>query len=56
MDKKLREMIASGTGMEEIKTYAIQEQGMRTLKESGVKLVADGVTSMEELVKVAYYE
>lgn len=56
VDKKLREMIASGTGMEEIKTYAIQEQGMRTLKESGVKLVADGVTSMEELVKVAYYE
>lgn len=56
VDKKLREMIASETGMEEIKTYATQEQGMRTLKESGVKLVVDGVTSMEELVKVAYYE
>lgn len=56
VDKTLREMIASGAGMEKIKTYAIKEQGMRTLKESGAELVADGVTSMEELVKVAYYE
>lgn len=56
VDKTLREMIATEAGMEEIKTYAIQKQGMRTLKESGVELVADGVTSMEELVKVAYYE
>lgn len=56
VDKRLRGMISDGAGMDEIKAYAIQEQGMRTLKESGVKLVEDGITSLEELVKVAYYE
>lgn len=56
IDKKLREMIATGTGLEEIKEYALKEQGMRTLKESAARLVQLGVTTMDELFKVAYYE
>lgn len=56
VDRNLREMITTGVGMDEIKRYAAQEQGMKTLKENGVKLLEDGITSMEELVKVAYYE
>lgn len=56
IDKNLREMIASGTGMEQMKEYALREQGMMTLKESGAQLVAEGITTMDELFKVAYYE
>lgn len=56
IDKTLREMIAAGAGMEKIKEYALNEQGMKTLKESGARLVEEGITSMEELFKVAYYE
>lgn len=56
IDKKLREMIAAETGMEQMKEYALKEQGMMTLKESGAQLVAEGVTTMDELFKVAYYE
>ncbi len=56
IDKQLREMIASGTGMEQMKEYALKEQGMMTLKERGAQLVAEGITTMDELFKVAYYE
>lgn len=56
VDKKLREMIGARAGLEEIKSYALKEQGMQTLRDSGARLVAEGVTSMEELMKVAYYE
>lgn len=56
VDKELREMIASRTDMQEIKAYAVNKLGMKTLRESGSELVANGVTSMEELYKVAYYE
>ncbi len=56
IDKKLREMIASGAGMEQMKEYALKEQGMMTLKERGAQLVTEGITSMDELFKVAYYE
>lgn len=56
IDKKLREMIAAGVGMEQMKEYALKEQGMATLKENGAKLVEQGVTTMDELFQVAYYE
>lgn len=56
IDKKLREMIAAGANTEELKEYALKVQGMNTLKQRGIQLVIDGVTSLEELFKVAYYE
>ncbi|MDD3253177.1 MAG: ATPase, T2SS/T4P/T4SS family [Lachnospiraceae bacterium] len=56
IDKELREMIAKGADMEEIKTYAHERQNMVSLKDGGARLVAEGVTSLEELFKVAYYE
>lgn len=56
VDKKVREMIADGVTLDKIKDYSIKEQDMRTLHDSGAKLVAEGVTSLEELFKVAYYE
>ena len=48
-------MISSHATVEEVKDYALEHQGMKTLKECGVDLVEAGVTTMEELMKVAYY-
>ena len=42
--------------MEEISAYALKTQGMKTLKTSALELVETGVTTIEELMKVAYYE
>ena len=56
IDRELRKMITAGASVEEIKDYAIQKQGMRTLKDCGTELVAQGISTVEELKKVAYYE
>lgn len=56
VDKSVREMITKGASVEEIKQYAINYQGMSTLKQSALKLVEDGTTTVEELLRVSYYE
>lgn len=56
IDKRIREMISRKATTEEIKQYAITHQGMRTLKECAAALVKEKVTTMEELMKVAYYD
>ena len=56
IDKHVREMITKGASVEEIKEYAIHNQGMSTLKKSALALVEDGTTTVDELIKVAYYE
>mgnify|MGYP002855236852 CR=1 FL=1 len=45
-----------GITAEEIKEYARQNLGMLTLKESCMELIEQGLTTVEELVKVAYYD
>lgn len=55
IDRNIREMISNGATMEEITRYAVAYQGMVPLKESGIALLKQGVTTMEELVKIAYY-
>ena len=54
--KEVRSMISSGATVEEIKQYGITHLGMDTLKASALELVEQGVTTVQELVKVAYYE
>ena len=54
VDTTLRRMISSHASMEEIEDYARENQRMRTLKENGVRLVAEGITTIEELMKIAY--
>lgn len=56
VDKKVREMITNGASVEEIKEYAIKEQGMSTLKQSALALVEEGTTTVNELLRVSYYE
>jgi type IV pilus assembly protein PilB len=56
VDKPVRAMITRNAAVEEIKDYAIREQGMSTLKQSALELVKEGVTTVDELLKVAYYD
>ncbi|MCR4691589.1 MAG: Flp pilus assembly complex ATPase component TadA [Lachnospiraceae bacterium] len=56
VDKPIREMIAKGATTEELKEYAITYQGMKTLRQSCIELVEQGVTTMEEFRRVAYFD
>ena len=56
VDKKVRSMITGGSSVEDIKQYAIDNLGMRTLKSSGIELVEQGITTVDELIKVSYYD
>lgn len=54
VDAAMRKMITKNVTTDELKEYARQGQGMVTLRDSAARLVADGVTTMEEFLKVAY--
>lgn len=56
VDKAMRTMISEGRTAEEIQEYAVREQGMETLRQSAVRLVREGITTMDELWKVTYYD
>ena len=56
IDKPVRKLITDNASSEEIKEYARKELGMLTLKESCMELIEEGLTTVEELVKVAYYD
>ena len=54
IDSTLRRMISNHAAMDEIVEYAREHQGMRTLKENGIRLVREGISTPEELMKIAY--
>ncbi|MCR4793268.1 MAG: GspE/PulE family protein [Lachnospiraceae bacterium] len=56
VDRSIRKLISDGAGADEIKKYAVEQQGMKTLKQAGLDLVEKGITTMEELEKIAYNE
>lgn len=56
VDKEMRKLITGCASVEDMKQYAIKNQGMKTLKQSALQYLKDGITSVEEVVKVAYYE
>ena len=41
--------------MLDITRYVVEEQGMKTLRQSGIRLVEQGITTVEELRKVTYF-
>lgn len=49
----IREMIISHASSQQIKQKAIAEQGMRTLRQDGLRKVFSGVTTFEEVIRVA---
>ena len=54
IDNEIRRMITNHSSVEEITAYAKEHQHMRTLKESGLNLVKEGLTTPEELLKISY--
>ena len=55
LTSKLREMILAGQSGELIRKEAIK-QGMRVMKEDGINKVKEGITTIEEVMRVAYSE
>lgn len=55
VDANIRKLITERASADEIKAYAMQEQGMVLLQDAAAQKVREGVTTMEELMKVAYY-
>jgi len=45
-------MIADKVPMDDITAYAVNVQGMTTLKNSALQLVEEGVTTVEEMLKI----
>ena len=54
VDNEIRRMIIRKASVEEIIQYGKEKKKMRTLKESGLELIRQGVTTPEELMKVSY--
>lgn len=52
IDEKMRKAIASNVQTDEIRRIAI-DQGMSTLRQSGIKKVLDGITTIEEVLEVS---
>lgn len=53
IDQNIRRMIINHASTEEIAAYAKQTQNMRTLRESGLILVKQGITTPEEVLKIS---
>ncbi len=55
IDDKIREMIIENASVDAIRDYAVS-QGMKTLRDDGMEKYKNGVTSMEEIVRVTTEE
>ncbi|MDD4692275.1 GspE/PulE family protein [Eubacterium aggregans] len=55
IDRELRNMISRNVPAEEIYAYVEKNDKIHYLRQSLVRLVLSGVTTMEELLKVTYY-
>ncbi|MCU0666769.1 MAG: GspE/PulE family protein [Candidatus Omnitrophica bacterium] len=56
IDDKIREMITKKRSIDEIKDYCIKNCGMLTLRDDAFIKVRDGVTSLEEAVRITTEE
>ena len=50
MTDEIRDMISNNANVDEIRNYA-RTQGMTTLREAGLKLIFDGLTTIDEVVR-----
>jgi len=55
IDSKIRNLITANAGLEEIYTYVRENNLMKSLQESLLKLVYERKTSLEELLKLTYF-
>ena len=56
IDREVRRLITEGAPVEEIKEYAVRNQGIRTIKQAALHYLENGITTVEEVMKVAYSE
>lgn len=52
--KKHSALIEKRATADELRDFSVREEGMTTLRQNAAKLVLDGVTSVEELLRVTY--
>jgi type IV pilus assembly protein PilB len=50
---EIKELVLEGASADEIKRTAVK-LGMRTLRMSGVNKIKDGITSVEEVLRVTF--
>jgi len=55
VDDKIREMIIENASVDDIRNYAVSK-GMKTLRDDGMEKYKNGVTTMEEVVRVTTEE
>lgn len=55
IDKEMKRMISTRADSEELLAHCIRNQRMETLRESAMALLRRGITTPEEVLKVAYY-
>ena len=53
VDETMRKLILKAGGTEEIRRYAVN-QGMQTLLKDGLSRVKEGLTTLQEVLQVAY--
>jgi general secretion pathway protein E len=56
VDEHIREFIVNKAQSWEIKQYAVEQLGMTTLRQDGLKKAAMGLTSLEEVLQVTSEE
>ena len=55
IDKAMKRMITRGEEAEKMYEHAYKNQGMVSLRDSAIKMVARGITTPEEVLRIAYY-
>jgi type II secretory ATPase GspE/PulE/Tfp pilus assembly ATPase PilB-like protein len=53
MNDRLRALVLAGSSADQIRAAA-REDGMRTLRDDGVQKVMEGITTVEELLRVVF--
>lgn len=54
IDREIREMMSKGQSIEDIREYAFDSQGMRTIADECIDLMKQGLTSIQEVINTAY--
>jgi type IV pilus assembly protein PilB len=56
IDDAIREMIIKNKSLDDIKKYAVEELGMKTLRDDAFVKVKDGITTLDEAIRVTSEE
>ena len=55
VDSTIRKMISDKTDIDEIENYAIKNQGMKRIKQSAIDLIKEGISTVDELKKITFF-